>query len=96
MMDLHDVGRKRGGVAKALERVSCPLFTASVTSDHLYPEYQQLQIKGALDARGIDTTHVLIDTDTGHDGFLTDADQVAPAVGEFIDGLYKDLHIGGD
>ena len=89
MMDLHDVGRKRGGIEKALTRVKCPLFTASVTTDNLYPEYQQLLIKNAFDAKGLDTSHVLIVTDTGHDGFLTDADQVAPAVGEFIDVLSK-------
>lgn len=89
MMDLHDVGRKRGGVARALKRASCPLFTASVTSDALYPQYQQLELKAAFEAHGLDTTHVLIDADTGHDGFLTDADQVAPAVGTFIDELEK-------
>ena len=88
MMDLHDVGRKRGGIDVAFERVECPLFTASVSSDDLYPTYQQLQLKDAFERKGLKTTHVLIETDTGHDGFLTDADQVAPAVGEFIDDLY--------
>jgi len=89
MMDLHDVGRKRGGVDRALRRASCPLLTASVTSDALYPQYQQLELSEAFKSRGIETTHVLIETDTGHDGFLTDADQVAPAVGKFIDELAK-------
>ena len=87
MMDLHDVGRKRGGVESALGMATCPLFTASVTSDNLYPQYQQLQLKSAFDTSGLATTHVLIESDTGHDGFLTDADQVAPAVGRFLDEL---------
>lgn len=90
MMDLHDVGRKRGGIDRALRRARCPLFTASVTSDDLYPQYQQLELQEAWEANGLETTHVLIETDTGHDGFLTDADQVAPAVGRFVDRLYKD------
>ena len=33
--------------------------------------------------------HVDIDSDNGHDGFLTEPDQTGPPMGEFIDDVYK-------
>jgi len=85
MMDLHDVGRGRGGVAKALARVRCPLLSASVTSDFLYPEYQQLELVDGFEAAGQWSQHVRIVADTGHDGFLTHGDQIEPHIHAFLD-----------
>lgn len=40
-MDLHDVGRGRGGLDDALARIKAPTLTVSIDSDILYPAYQQ-------------------------------------------------------
>lgn len=85
MMDLHDLGRGRGGVAAALNRVRCPLFTASVSTDFLYPDYQQTELVEGFEAAGQWATHVMIEADTGHDGFLTHGEQVEPQLQAFLD-----------
>ncbi len=90
MMDLHDLGRGRGGVTAALSRVRCPLLTASVTTDFLYPEYQQLELVDGFEAAGQWAQHVLIDADTGHDGFLTHGEQVEPHIHAFLDKVSAD------
>jgi homoserine O-acetyltransferase len=67
-MDLHDVGRGRGGVDAALGRVSAPTLVASVRSDGLYPPDQQRRILDVLTAAGVPTTWVDIDSPHCHDG----------------------------
>lgn len=90
MMDLHDLGRGRGGVTSALSRVRGPLLTASVTTDFLYPEYQQADLVAGFEAAGHWTQHVSITADTGHDGFLTHGDQVEPHIHAFLDKVSAD------
>ena len=48
MMNAHDVGRGRGGVAAGLARVTARTLVAGVSSDRLYPLEQQHEL-----ARGI-------------------------------------------
>ena len=43
-MDLHDLGRGRGGVPNAIARVRCPSVVAAVRSDGLYPPSQQAAV----------------------------------------------------
>ena len=43
-MDLHDVGRGRGGLRSAMARIRVPTLTMGIWSDMLYPSYQQRQI----------------------------------------------------
>lgn len=89
MMDLHDIGRGRGGVAAALGRVRVPTQVMSVTSDFLYPRYQQMEVVEALEGR-VEVEHHDIESDDGHDGFLTEPGQVAPPLTRFLDRCYKD------
>ena len=51
-MDLHDVGRGRGGVAGGDGRINAPTLTFGISSDILYPSYQQRQIRDLLLASG--------------------------------------------
>ncbi|MEZ5248023.1 MAG: hypothetical protein R2713_02055 [Ilumatobacteraceae bacterium] len=51
-MDLHDVGRGRGGLRAAMGRVRVPTLTLGIWSDMLYPAYQQRQIRPAGRALG--------------------------------------------
>jgi len=89
MMDLHDIGRGRGGVAAALGRVKVPTQVMSVTSDFLYPRYQQIEVVEALTGR-VEVEHHDIESDDGHDGFLTESGQVAPPFAKFLNRCYKD------
>ena len=83
-MDLHDVGRGRGGVDAALAQLSVPVLTASITSDVLYPPYQQEHLERAISAGGGDCRRVIIDSPEGHDGFLLEHDKLGVPIREFL------------
>jgi homoserine O-acetyltransferase len=84
-MDLHDVGRGRGGTAAALSRVQAPSLVSAVRSDGLYPPSQQHALHDGLVAAGADSTWVDIDSPHGHDGFLLETAQFAPHVRRFLE-----------
>ncbi|MEU8707803.1 homoserine O-acetyltransferase [Streptomyces sp. NPDC048565] len=80
-MNGHDVGRGRGGVARALRRADMPALVAGIDSDRLYPPSQQAE--QALLLPGAD--HIrLIESPYGHDGFLIETDQVGALVRELL------------
>ena len=88
-MDLFDLGRGRGGVGRALDRISVPALTMGITSDVLYPPYQQWELRDALRARGLDVEYVEIDSPYGHDAFLLEFDQVGRAIARFLTDVEK-------
>jgi homoserine O-acetyltransferase len=78
-MDLHDVGRGRGGVEKALSGVRARTLVIRVSSDILFPlEEQQELAKGIPHAsfRAIDSIY-------GHDGFLLETEKISEILKEF-------------
>lgn len=81
MMNAHDVGRGRGGVAAGLARVRARTLVAGVSSDRLYPLAQQAElaegIPGAAELRVIDSPY-------GHDGFLLEAPKVNTLLAELL------------
>lgn len=85
-MDLHDLGRGRGGVEAALGRIAVPSLVMSIRSDILYPPAQQELLRDVLRAEGRRVGFYEIDSDDGHDGFLLEAAQIAPLVAGFLDG----------
>jgi homoserine O-acetyltransferase/O-succinyltransferase len=91
-MDLHDVGRGRGGAAAALARVGhdVPVLSMGVTSDVLYPSYQQREIVDLVHAGGGLADYVEIDSPHGHDAFLIEVDSVGSAIADFLDKVEKD------
>jgi homoserine O-acetyltransferase len=88
-MDLHDVARGRGGLIPALARIKVPTLTIGISSDILYPSYQQRQIRDLLHAGGTPCEYVEIDSPHGHDAFLINLDQLAAPLGEFVNSVAK-------
>jgi homoserine O-acetyltransferase/O-succinyltransferase len=88
-MDLHDVGRGRGGIDAALRRVDAPVLVMGVSSDLLYPTYQQVEIRDRLVATGGRCDYVEVDSPHGHDGFLLEVDQVGDAVADLLQTVEK-------
>jgi len=86
-MDLHDVGRGRSGVATAMARVSSPALVMGISSDILYPTYQQRQIHQLLGHAS--SGYLEVDSPHGHDAFLISLDQVGPPVQRFLDRVAK-------
>jgi homoserine O-acetyltransferase len=83
-MDLHDLGRARGGMDNAVRRITAPSLVMGVDSDFLYPTYQQETIAGALLGNGVDVRYVEINSPHGHDGFLLEHDQVGEPLHDFL------------
>lgn len=72
-MNHHDVGRGRGGVAKALSTVRVPVTVGGIANDRLYPLRLQEQLVEFLpDAEPL----YVVSSAAGHDGFLLEVDQV--------------------
>jgi homoserine O-acetyltransferase len=73
-LNLHDVGRGRGGVAAALRGVTAQMTVVGIASDRLYPLQLQEELVGLLPA----STHFeVIDSAFGHDGFLLESIPIA-------------------
>lgn len=83
-MDLHDLGRGRGGMDEAVRRITAPTLVMGVSSDVLYPTYQQETIAGALIGNGTPVEYLEIESPHGHDGFLIELDQVGGPLHDFL------------
>jgi homoserine O-acetyltransferase len=88
-MDLHDVGRGRGGIEAGLSRIQAPVHTVTISSDWLYPADQQDQIRDLLRARGHRCDHAVVESVHGHDGFLLESRTLGPIVNGFISDIEK-------
>jgi len=88
-MDLHDMGRGRGGVAVALQRLHVPVLTASISSDTLYPPCQQAEIRREIEAGGGKCRYEMIDSPEGHDGFLLESERLSPPIRETLEQAEK-------
>jgi homoserine O-acetyltransferase len=76
-MNHHDVGRGRGGIAAALARITGEVTIAGISSDRLYP----LRLQHELAVRIPRNSGVeVIQSISGHDGFLTEAEAVGKVV----------------
>ena len=71
-MDSHNVGRGRGGVAKALSYIKAKVHVIGVSSDLLFPFEEQAFLSRNIKASALHR----IESDFGHDGFLTEVGQL--------------------
>ena len=83
MMDLHDVGYQRdGGCSKVLRALGTklPVLIFGVNSDALYPLSEQEELHRLIP----NSQFCKIISDSGHDGFLLDQDQIKPVASKFL------------
>ncbi|MBL0939585.1 MAG: homoserine dehydrogenase [Gemmatimonadaceae bacterium] len=78
-MDVHDVGRGRGGIAAALAPVADRLTGVGIPGDLLYPDHSVREWSDAIQARyhELPSAH-------GHDAFLLETTRVSRILGEAI------------
>jgi len=86
-LDLFDVARGYGSLAEALQRIQCPVLVVGVSSDILYPVYQQHEIVSTLRSLGKPVQYAEIDSPHGHDGFLIDFHMMEPPLARFLASL---------
>lgn len=94
-MDLHDLGRGRGGIEAALSRVRVPSMVMSISSDILYPPHQQYELRDLL-SRQTRCGFYEIDSPHGHDAFLLEGKQIAALLEGFVDAGLDPINIPGD
>jgi homoserine O-acetyltransferase len=84
-MDLHDVARGRGDLRQAMSRITAHTLAMGISSDILYPKYQQEQICNLVSAAGTPAEYAEIVSPHGHDAFLIESDQVGGPIADFLD-----------
>ena len=79
-MDTHDVGRKRGGVQKALKAIKAKALVIGINSDLLFTRNDQQIL-----AHGLPQSQLtFIDSNYGHDGFLVEAKAITNLLSNFL------------
>jgi homoserine O-acetyltransferase/O-succinyltransferase len=76
-MNHHDVGRERGGLARALGRVEADVTVAGIASDRLYPVELQEELGRLLPG---DRPVAVVQSAFGHDGFLLETEQIGAVI----------------
>jgi homoserine O-acetyltransferase len=77
-MNHHDVGRGRGGVARALGQVKADITVAGIASDRLYPLELQEELSRLLPGN---RPVAVVQSAFGHDGFLIETEQIGTVIG---------------
>jgi homoserine O-acetyltransferase len=76
-MDMFDVG-------EAIAGFDGPSLVIGVTSDLLFPVWQQREVAHLLEQSGSDVTYVELDAPHGHDTFLVLVDEVGEPLRRFL------------
>jgi len=75
-MDLFDVTAPGPDGRPLIENVRAPALVIGVTSDILFPSWQQREVADLLAAQAVPTSFIEIDGHYGHDTFLIDLERV--------------------
>lgn len=87
-MDLHDVGRGRGGTHEALGGGSdgkVPALVIGISSDILFQTHLQRETADLLNSLGYAASYYEIASPWGHDAFLIEYDQLTEAIVPFLE-----------
>lgn len=79
-MDAHDVGRGRGSVEQALERIKAKTLVIGISHDLLFPPEEQKKIADHVPG----ASYHLIESLYGHDGFLLEYDKIETIISGFV------------
>ncbi len=86
-LDLYDLGLGYASYKAALARIEAKVLVAGVTSDILYPDYQQQELVRVLRGLGVRAEYAEVNSPHGHDGFLIDFDLLKPLLTDFIESV---------
>jgi homoserine O-acetyltransferase/O-succinyltransferase len=79
-MDSHNAGRGREGCENALRSVTAKTSVISIASDLLFPPSEQQYLATHIPAAILE----IIDSDLGHDGFLTEGVKVGKVISSIL------------
>lgn len=95
--DLTNNGKR--SLAEAFRNVKSKVLVIGVSSDWLYPTYQQKEIVLALSANNVDVTYQELESEYGHDAFLLEKGQMTYLIKNFLsknkvrDIMFKNIKI---
>jgi len=76
-MNRHDIGRDRGGIDKALGRITARARVVAVSTDRLFPPHRQRELAAGL-CNGVTTS--TLESQLGHDAFVLEAGKLSEIV----------------
>jgi len=79
-LDSHNMGRKRGGLEKALGQIKAKTLVVGIDSDILFPVEEQKQLAALIP----NATYAEIHSSFCHDGFLIEHEQLTKIIREFL------------
>jgi homoserine O-acetyltransferase len=88
-MDLFDIGLGHASYEDAFGLIECPVQVIGVSSDILYPTWQQKEVVAILQAQGKDVQYTEIESIFGHDGFLIEFKKMVPMLHSFLNKIAK-------
>jgi len=78
-MDTHDVGRKRGGIKKALATIQAQTLVIGIDSDYLFTLEDSRLLADSIAGAKLE----VISSDFGHDGFLIEHEKISAVIEDF-------------
>ncbi|KAB2953307.1 homoserine O-acetyltransferase [Heliorestis acidaminivorans] len=86
-MDIYDIGRGRGGLAKALGRIKAKTLFVGIDSDWLYPPSYMVEMTKIMEKKQKAVEYKELKSHHGHDAFLIEFDQMSPIIKDFVQSL---------
>jgi homoserine O-acetyltransferase len=84
-MDTFDLARDYDSEATALRRICARVHLVGITSDWLFPARDVRALAERMLSAGVDCHYKELQSTHGHDGFLADADLLAPLLRKALD-----------
>lgn len=79
-MDLFDLLKENDDGSTPIDRIAAPALVVGVTTDVLFPVWQQRELAEELSKRGVSVDYVELDAAYGHDTFLIERDRIGTAL----------------
>jgi homoserine O-acetyltransferase len=83
-MDLFDLLEEVDG-SPLVARVRCPALVIGVSTDVLFPVWQQRELAERLEKQGAEVSYLELDAAYGHDTFLIDRERVGGAIAAHLE-----------
>jgi homoserine O-acetyltransferase/O-succinyltransferase len=83
-MDLHDMGRGRETLERALAPIRTRVLCVGIDSDVLFPAREMRDAASLLIRCGVDAGYGEVSSRFGHDAFLVEFDQLAALIGPLL------------
>ncbi len=80
-VDSHNIGRNRGGIERALERIKAKTLIIAIDTDILFPLEAQKEMYRNIKKSSLEIIH----SDFGHDGFLIENKIITEVINNFYD-----------